>query len=40
MAETKEQQSSLNFPPENITNLEGIGTKQEDFEPIKSGDKE
>ena len=40
MADSREQQPSLNFPPENITKLVGIGTKQEDYEPIKSGDKE
>ena len=40
MSDTREQQPQLNFPPENTTNLVGIGTKQEDYESIKSGDKE
>ena len=35
-----ENQAEPKFEPENITNLAGIGTKPEDFEPIKSGDLE
>ena len=35
-----ENQAEPKFEPENITNLAGIGTKPEDFEPIKSGNLE
>ena len=35
-----QSQTEPTFAPENITNLAGIGTKPEDFEPIKSGNSE
>ena len=40
MKEEEKKQNFLNIPSENTTNLVGIGVKQEDFESIKSNDKE